>query len=262
MEIAQLGIFDQGLAQFKLGNYQQASMLFDQAIKANPGDPVVHEVRALNLFALKQYLPAATALNSLLSSGPGMDWTTMSSLYGNRDDYSLQLATLEKHVRENASDPAALFVLSYHYLVQGEQDKATKTLENVVRFQPKDSTAKRMMDALSSLSKGKTTSAQANNAADTETELIGNWKAVTGNTSIELAIAADASFQWKASTAGQPSVMLSGQLSADQDAIVLVNEEAGSIAGSVSSLGADQWQFSLEGENSLNAVINFTRAKS
>ena len=258
----QLGTFDQGLAQFKLGNYQQALVLFDQAIQLNPGDAVVHEVRALTLFALKQYLPAATALNSLLSSGPGMDWTTMSSLYENRNDYSAQLATLEKQVQENANEPAALFVLSYHYLVQGEQEKAILTLENVVRIQPKDSTAKRMLDALASLGKNQSKSTQVSKPSDEETDLIGNWKAIAGNTSIELSIAADTSFQWKASTPGQPSIMLSGQLSADQDAIVLVNEEAGSIAGSVTSMGNDQWQFSLEGEKNSDAVINFTRTKS
>ena len=45
------------------------------------------KLRVLTLFALGDYTPAAAALNSFLSSAPGMDWTTMSSLYGSIDDY-------------------------------------------------------------------------------------------------------------------------------------------------------------------------------
>jgi tetratricopeptide (TPR) repeat protein len=254
--------FDQGLAQFKSGNYEPALIFFDSATQENPGDAVVHEVRALTLFATKQYVPAAAALNSFLSSGPGMDWTTMSSLYGNLDDYSQQLAALEKHVQENANDAAAFFVLSYHYLVQGEQDQAVRVLTDLTRLQPRDSTSKRMLDALSSPTDRKlSTSTLVTNSPDDETNLVGNWKATTGDTTIELKIESDSSFQWKAISPGKPLVELAGQLSADQDAIVLVNEQAGSIAGNVVSLGVDQWQFLLEGAPAGDARIVFSRTK-
>jgi thioredoxin-like negative regulator of GroEL len=77
-----------------------------------------------------------------------MDWTTMSGLYGNADDYSAQLRKLEEHCRANQKDSAAAFVLAYHYLVIGSKDSAISALRAVVKNQPKDFTAKRMLDAL------------------------------------------------------------------------------------------------------------------
>ncbi len=144
-----LSAFDEGLAEFKAGNYRQALTTFDATLKELPNDPVVHEVRALSLFALGDYTPAAASLNSLLSSAPGMDWTTMSGLYGDTDDYQAQLEKLAQHCQSHPTDAAAFFVLAYHYLVTGYQDEAVKALEVVLKNQPKDSTAKRMLDALS-----------------------------------------------------------------------------------------------------------------
>ena len=50
-----LKLFDDGLAQFKSGGYRPALANFDAALKQLPNDPVVHEVRALTLFALGDY---------------------------------------------------------------------------------------------------------------------------------------------------------------------------------------------------------------
>ncbi len=43
---------------------------------------MIHEVYALSLFAIGDYEAAAATLNALLASAPGMDWTSVSSLYG------------------------------------------------------------------------------------------------------------------------------------------------------------------------------------
>ena len=91
------------------------------------------------------------ALNSLLSSAPGMDWTTMSNLYGNIDDYQTQLRKLEAFCQAHPKDSAAEFVLAYHYLVTGSQDAAVNALKMVVANQPRDVTARRMLDALTRL---------------------------------------------------------------------------------------------------------------
>src|SRR5262249_54855415 len=63
------------------GNYKEALKLTDQAQRAAPGDPVLHEFRALVQFALKDYHQAAATLNALLAVAPGWDWTTMIGLY-------------------------------------------------------------------------------------------------------------------------------------------------------------------------------------
>lgn len=141
-------LFDDGLSQFKSGDYQAALGNFDAALQKLPGDPVVHEVRALTLFALGDYQSSAAALNSFLSSAPGMDWTTMSSLYGNVDDYQSQLRKLAQSCESNPNDPSSHFVLAYQYLATDSKDNAVNALAVVVKNQPKDSTARRMLDAL------------------------------------------------------------------------------------------------------------------
>ena len=56
-----------------------------------PNDPTLHEFRRLVLFALDRYDEAAAALYAVLSVGPGWDWTTLISLYGDPETYTQQL---------------------------------------------------------------------------------------------------------------------------------------------------------------------------
>jgi len=60
------------------------------------------------LFAQANYKEAAAGLYSVLSAGPGWDWTTLSSLYPSVDTYTAQLRTLEKTVKQNPKASDAL----------------------------------------------------------------------------------------------------------------------------------------------------------
>ncbi len=258
-----VGQFNAGLASFKSSNYQQALTQFDAALRQLPKDPVVHEVRALALFALGQYPPAAAALNSLLATAPGMDWTTMSSLYGSVDDYTAQLRKLEGYCRSNPQDAPAYFVLAYHYLVIGQQDDAVAALKVVVAQQPKDATAKKMLDALAPpMQAVAATPTPATPAADApQTDLAGTWRAKAGSSTIELTIGADSQFTWKATQQGQPPIELKGTLVATADTLVLDNPQQGSMVGAVKSTGADKWQFVLSGSPPGDEGISFERVK-
>ena len=59
----------------------------NKALASMPNDAVLHEFRALSLFALGKYHDAATTLHPVLAVGPGWDWTTMSSLYPRQNTY-------------------------------------------------------------------------------------------------------------------------------------------------------------------------------
>lgn len=143
-----LAWFDDALDAFHDGHYSEAQELVERALARMPNDPVLHEFRALVLFALGDFQSAAATLNSLLATTSGMDWTTLSSLYGNVDDYTRQLRRLEAFVRENPDDAAAPFVLAYHYLILGESEAAKRSLMAVVEREPRDVTARRMLEAL------------------------------------------------------------------------------------------------------------------
>lgn len=251
-------LFDAGLAKFKSGDYRGAKANFDAALKKLPGDPVIHEVRALALFALGDYKSAAAALNSFLSSAPGMDWTTMSSLYGNVDDYQAQLRNLEQFCDSHPQDPAAHFVLAYQYLVIGSQEQAVEALRIVVANQPKDYTAKRMLNALAPPDSVPTAEPPSGDAAP-QTDLVGKWQAKAGPTTIELTVQEDSQFTWKATQSGKPPVQLKGQLAATGDQLVLESADQGSMAGAVTSLGPDEWQFALEGAPPSDPGLTFKR---
>jgi tetratricopeptide (TPR) repeat protein len=260
-----LTMFDEGLAKFKSGDYASALSTFDATLQQLPGDPVVHEVRALTLFALGQYQPAAAALNSFLSSAPGMDWTTMSGLYGNTNDYTSQLRSLESYCQSNPKDASSHFVLAYHYLALGSKDDAVTALKVVVENQPKDYTAKRMLDALAPpvapapASPTENPSDAEGEDSSPETDLVGKWRAMAGTTTIELDITENSEFFWKATQSGETPVELKGLINSGADAIALETEDKGTMTGSVKSLGPDKWQFALTGAPPSDPGLSFER---
>lgn len=273
-ERAALAAFDNGLDKFKSADYRGALSDFDKALKMLPGDAVVHETRCLALFAVADYSKAAAGLNSYLAVAPGMDWTTMSGLYGNIEDYTTQLRSLERYTVANPSDASSHFVLAYHYLVTGSKEAATEALGVVVSNQPKDVTAKRMFDALSPAKTAPAVSPPAATAAPApaapaanadadalETDLVGTWVAQTGNSKIELGIAEDSAFTWKASGKDQPPVELKGSLNSLSDGIELVTAEQGTVAGAVKSKGADGWNFKIAGAPTTDPGLDFKRLK-
>jgi tetratricopeptide (TPR) repeat protein len=254
-----LADFDAGLAKFKVGDYAGALKALDSALKQLPGDPVIHEVRCLALFATGDYDAAAAGLNSFLSSAPGMDWTTMSGLYGRIEDYSTQLRSLERYCRSNASDPAAHFVLAYHYLVTGSKDDAIQALQAVVKAQPKDVTAKKMLNALVPSAEAAKAPAPTLAPSDAQTDLVGTWTTQAGEANIELAITEESQFTWTARTKGSPDVKLSGKISSSADGILLESAEQGAMAGSVTSQGPDAWQFAISGAPASDPGLSFKR---
>ena len=178
-------LFDDALAAFKAGDYRKALQLDQQAISTSPHDPVMHEVAALCMFAVGDYRSAAAVLNNLLAVAPGMDWTTLSGLYGNVEPYTAKLRALESHCRQNPEDAAAHFVLAYHYLVAGYADAAAGQLKVVVAEQPQDAVAKRMLAALSPPSAEDTAEANQPPEGSAEpagptTDLVGSSRATTG----------------------------------------------------------------------------------
>jgi len=280
---AALTNLDRGLERFQAGSYSSALSSFDAALRQMPGDAVAHELRALTLFALQRYTESAAALNSLLVSAPGMDWTTLSGLYDNTDRYTEQLRALEEHTRRQPEDAAGFFVLAYQYLVIGAKDEAIGALREVVRLQPDDMTARRMLQALdpdsladvagrqagetSELSNATPPAAQRS-AADpaagdgesvASTDLVGRWRAEAQGTSIELTIDEEGGFEWVATQPDSTVIRLSGVLEASADQLVLESQSQGSMAGGVVSRGNDAWRFQPLEVDDPAAGIEFSR---
>ena len=267
---------DEALAKFKAGDYAGALAGFDKALRLSPKDSVIHEVRALALFALGRYPEAAAALNSVLASAPGMDWTTVSNVYGSVDAYTGHLRKLEDFCRTHPDDAAAHFVLGYQYLVGGSSDMAAAALRVVIAKQPGDVVAKRLLDAIAPAAQDQAqaqpaptaeSAPQGNTAGPAaeqslpEIDLVGTWKATSGKDTLQLTVTADSKFTWKAQPDGKPPVTLDGSIETTADAVALVSESAGTMVAKVTPKTADSFEFSLAAAPKDTPPLLFTRQR-
>jgi tetratricopeptide (TPR) repeat protein len=276
--------FDEALDAFYRGEFSQALQLSEQALRKLPGDPVLHEFRALALFAIGDFQSAAAVLNSLLATSPGMDWTTMSGLYGDIEAYTNQLRRLETFVRDHPDDAAAPFVLAYHYLVLGETEAAIRSLRAVVQREPRDVTARRLLDALerskreddSEVTRAKPAAADSllppADAAPTkadaaedyewppEIDLVGRWLARSNEGEFVFTIDEQSHFTWTTEQQGQP-VALSGTLLATADTLALESDASGTMVAQVMPISSDKFQFLPAGMTGDEKGLTFERTE-
>ncbi len=270
-------VFDSARESFSKGDYSQALSLTEQAIKSVSNDPVLHEFGALCLFAQGDYSRAAAVLNAVLAVAPGMDWTTMISLYPNVDTYTQQLRKLEAFTNEKPNDAAARFVLAYHYLVVGHTDAAISELKSVVKDQPADKVAQRMLDALQppaaeqpaaeTVPTPATPPTEAAQPAEPEapaeagTDLVGVWRAERDGDVFELKVDENAEFVWKVTPKSGNPVEITGPLAATNDSLILESKEQGTMVAKVTSQGPDAFQFVVSGSPPDDKGLTFTRVK-
>ena len=105
-------------------------------------------VPGANVIRPGKYTDAAATLYAVLARGPGWDWDTMQSLYGDVNTYTQQTRALEAFIRDHPNDRAARFVLAYHYLVTGQTDPAVTSYEQVVKLTPNNTLAADIIKAL------------------------------------------------------------------------------------------------------------------
>ncbi len=136
--------FELARGNFRAGDYLAAGAAIDEAIGLNPGDPVLHEFRALNLFALGRYGDAAGVLHSVLASGPGWNWDTLIGLYDKAEKYTVQLRKLEDYTVASPDSADAHFLLGYHYLVGENLSAAHAMFDRVVALKSTDRVAQQL----------------------------------------------------------------------------------------------------------------------
>jgi tetratricopeptide (TPR) repeat protein len=131
-------LFDDARTSFMAGDYARALAQADQVLGQTPNVPVVHEFRALALFALNRYDEAAAVAYAVLSSGPGWNWTTLAGLYPDVDTYTGQLRALEAAAKTQPNSAPTQFLLAYHYMVEGHAEAAAAQFARVTKLQPQD----------------------------------------------------------------------------------------------------------------------------
>jgi tetratricopeptide (TPR) repeat protein len=259
-----MALFDQSRASFAAGEYQQALELCNQTLKTMPNDAVVHEFRSLVLFAMKNYREAAAAAYAVLSAGPGWDWTTLSSLYGNVADYTTQLRALEDFVTQNPKSSDGHFLLAYHYLTAGHAAAANSQFREVDKLTPKDRVVTQLLQI----------SAPADRAAENPTpkpppdedkllkaeQLVGVWTAGgSGGSKFQMTLDKDSGFAWKY-TAGKKSEEIKGIFAVEQNNLALQVDD-GTVLLAEIGLAGNQLKFKVIGGDSADPGLTFMKGK-
>ncbi|MFO0919694.1 MAG: tetratricopeptide repeat protein [Planctomycetaceae bacterium] len=231
-------------SEFRSGNYEEALKQIDQAITQTPGDTVLHEFRALTLFALHKYPEASATIYAVLSVAPGWNWSTMAGLYPSVAVYTEQLRTLEQEAKANPNEAAIHFLLGYHYLTMGHADAARKQLEMAAKLSTDDRVAKQLLQLLAqpqtsedasgsnatkAPSPPQTPSAEPSTAPPSQ--LVGDWQAkAQGNGSISLALKDDGTFVWTFVQDGKP-IKHEGRYELQGDTLIFDMKDGGGLIG-------------------------------
>lgn len=253
-------LVDSAVSAFKAGDYQSALTQFDQAIKVNPNDGVLHELRALTLFAMKKYGESAATIHSVLAVGPGWDWPTMASLYPDVERYTEQLRGLEAFAKSNKEDAAAQFLLGYHYLTLGHPESAATEFATVVKLQPKDRVAQDMLALVEKPKEGQPEPLPEPKepVADAKPDepppepikvdaLAGNWSATRDDgAKFKLDLNADKTFTWHYEQ-GDRHEEFSGTYSTEGALLLLQKKDGGAMVGHLAREGDGKFTFKLIG---------------
>lgn len=285
-------VFSAARDAFYQGDYTRAIELADQVIKQTPNVPVVHEFRALALFALQRYDEAAAVEYAVLTAGPGWNWSTLVGLYPDVDTYTSQLRNLEAYVTANTNSPAGRFLLADHYMVAGHNDEALSQFEQVVRLQPKDQLSASFVKALRKPSEPEpqvatatpgpgpvseptkppastpatTPAPSADTAEPAPTSpppppaaMAGSWKAhPTPDLTIDLTLKEDGAFTWEVDNKGEKQT-LEGHAEFKDSTLALLHDNGPPLVGKVKQADPNKFVFAPPGAGDKAPGLTFTR---
>ena len=276
--------FDSARQAFYSGDYVRALSLADQALTQTPNDPMLHEFRAVCLFAQRRYDEAAVPFYTVLSAGPGWDWTTLIGLYPDVETYTAQLRALEAYCNASPRAASARFVLASLYLTQGSTAAAAARLREVVAIKPQDKLSAQLLAAITAEGQPAQVANQAQppqgqgnppanptpvQGASTAPEapplptgpvpanLLGTWTASPGQgVTISLNVSDDKSFTWKVVEKGQ-SREFKGEATFDNEVLALVPPEMPPMVAKVTWKDPAHFNFKAVGTPSDDPGLDF-----
>jgi len=252
--------FDQAREAFRNQDYDGAMQLVNESLKEMPNDAVLHEFRALILFAQGKYDEAAGVIYAVLSAGPGWDWTTLSGMYANVDTYTQQLRDLEAYRNEHPDQANIRFLLAYHYITCGHTDAAVKELRKIVQLNPDDQLSKQLLDGMTSKDEPPQEAEPPETKPQPEgAKLEGTWKAERGDDRFELKLGGDGNFLWSYTHDGKTDTF-KGTYTEGKGVLTLVPEDGGSaMVANLSWDGSDAFNFRMTGSPPNDPGLNFAK---
>ena len=262
-------VLSNGIFAFQQNDYDAALDIANKGIARYSDDAVLHEFRALVLFARQDYQQSASTIYSVLAVGPGWDWTTLSSMYSSVAVYTEQLRTLEAFTKASPQDSASRFLLAYYYMSCGHPDAAARQLQQVVKLTPNDRVSAdllKMMLAPEPGTEGETTSQQESRSSrpvppsiDPAT-LVGTWKASRADGSkFDLTLTNDAKFTWSFTQKGQAAQGFGGAYTVEANVLALERSNGGSLIAEITPGGAAKFNFKMLGAPADDPGLDFNR---
>lgn len=141
-----------GESEFRNGNYKQASRMFRHALLDSPQNGMLMLMLAQAQFAQGQHIESAVTTYDAIDLLPEEHWgivvTNYQSLYGNPGQYTEQLRSLEKRLKERGDDPVLRFLVGYHYGYIGYPKNAVLELDKVIPTLPDDQLSVRLRNVM------------------------------------------------------------------------------------------------------------------
>jgi Tetratricopeptide repeat len=243
--------FDRARDAFKAGDYAAALDLINEALDDVPSDPLIHEFKALVLFARGEDPRAAAELHDVLAVRPGMDWTTMSGLYPDVATYTGHLRALEDRCRQEPNAVAPRFVLAYHYLAAGHQDAGVAQLKALITVEPGDRVARRLLASLTGTASAppEPTTTRAVPERDVapgrppSVDLVGRWRGDRDGSTFELSLDGRGRFVWQAAREGNAIARVTGAYQYSANTLTLKAEDRSPLRVSLTALSPDSFRF-------------------
>lgn len=258
---------EQARAVFYSRDAAGALRLVDEAVKASPDDTVIHEFRALILFALKRYSESAAATYAVLSAGPGWDWTTMSQFYPSVDVYTAQLRSLEAYAKANPESADAHFLLGYHYLTTGYTEVASQQFKLAQAQLPNDKLLAQLTGMTTEPAESDAPPAPpapvdvpADKILSVE-KLVGTWKASSQDAQFQLDLVKDGTFVWTYSR-GSDKQSMKGVFAVDQNNLALEPDSGGTMLAVINLQSSSQFHFLMVGGDANDPGLEFKKSSN
>ncbi|MEX0677739.1 MAG: tetratricopeptide repeat protein, partial [Pirellulales bacterium] len=133
---------DQGEIDFKAGNYHAAAKDWQHSLVDDPKNGAVMMLLAQALMALGKYEEAAGATQAAMQMLPEDKWGVVvanyTQLFGNVQDYTDQLRTLEAARTAQPDSPALRFLLGFQFGYLNYPKQAVTELDKALVLAPRD----------------------------------------------------------------------------------------------------------------------------
>jgi tetratricopeptide (TPR) repeat protein len=252
--------FDQARLAFQQKDYEKSLQLIDQTVRLLPHDAVVHEFRALVLFALKRYTESAAALHAVLAVGPGWDAKTLTSLYPDMDTYTAQFRALEAARDQDLKKADVRFLLGYHYLTCGYPDQAAAEFRAAAELQPKNAVAASMAATLTPRDPNFSPAATDSAKPVPADEMAGAWAAGKGDAKFSMNLQKDGAFTWSFAR-GTKKEGVKGVYMVEGNVLAMEPDTGGTLLAELTFNAPDGLHFKMIGGAADDPGLDFLREK-